>query len=93
MFDYRTLFPNATAPPSSAIGVGGLAWSTFVLPTGDTGYYIPIPPWTKGGYLYYGPDGVLYEDSHPGEVYADEVAHNKVGNISTFNFVPLFPFL
>ena len=62
---------------------GGLAWVSFTLPTGATGYWAPKG---DGTYYYLGPDGTLYDDPYQGEVQPNGVATDGVGNASTYDF-------
>lgn len=78
---------------TQVVGPGGLNWTQFTTNQGTTGYYIAVPASTGGGFLYYGPDGVLYRDNHSGEVYPGEITANRIGIASSFPFVTLFPTL
>lgn len=71
-------FPQPGAQPD----YGGLNWTPFLLPDGDTGCWAPNG---SGEYYNYGPDGTLYLDAYPGEVHAGDLG-NAVGKVNTYVF-------
>lgn len=80
MFPVSTVAPESLQAPSQ--DYGGLAWTPFILPTGDVGYWASDG---AGEYYYFGPDNTLYHDSYPGEVQPGDLS-NAVGNVTSYTF-------
>lgn len=57
---------------------GPIQWQAIRTAQGSAGETAPDPE-RPGQYLYYGPDGVVYRNSYPGEVHPNDVANSQIG--------------